>query len=137
MMRQQGSAAWGAQAKFSGRYQQRQTTQQMVQNRGRNSEYVGARNSRPLGLSPSAWPPLQQAQPQPQSQPQSQQQQNGSGMRAVFLGTPGGKRECAGTGVFLPRRVDSPSDTRRKPGLLSDYVLLQLSVCDGLIIICT
>jgi hypothetical protein len=114
MMRQQGSAAWGAQAKGTGRYQQRQTTQQMVQNRGRNSEYVGARNSRPLGLSPSAWPPLQQAQPQ------QQQQQKGSGMRAVFLGTPGGKRECAGTGVFLPRRVDSPSETRRKPGRLSD-----------------
>ncbi|XP_059427991.1 uncharacterized protein LOC132161811 isoform X2 [Corylus avellana] len=117
MMRQQGSAAWGAQAKGTGRYQQRQTTQQMVQNRGRNSEYVGTRNSRPLGLSPSAWPPLQQAQPQPQPQPQQQQQQqqNGSGMRAVFLGTPGGKRECAGTGVFLPRRVDGPSETRRKP----------------------
>lgn len=116
MIKQQGSSAvWGGQAKAStGRYQQRQT-QQIVQNRGRTSEFVGARNTRPLGLSPSAWPPLQQAQQQQQQQQQNLHQNNGSGMRAVFLGTPGGKRECAGTGVFLPRRVDNPSDARRKP----------------------
>ena len=118
MIKQQGSSAvWGGEAKAStGRYQQRQT-QQIVQNRGRTSEFVGARNTRPLGLSPSAWPPLQQAQQQQQQQ--NLHQNNGSGMRAVFLGTPGGKRECAGTGVFLPRRVDNPSDARRKPGYLS------------------
>ncbi|GMJ12136.1 hypothetical protein like AT3G54000 [Hibiscus trionum] len=48
--------------------------------------------NRPSGLLPSAWPPLQP--------------QNGSGMRAVFLGNPTGKKECAGTGVFLPRTAE-------------------------------
>ncbi|KAF7844549.1 TIP41-like protein [Senna tora] len=84
-------------ASGSGFYLQRQSKQQMVPNRGRN-------NARPAGLSSSAWPSLQQ-----------QQQQFGSGMRAVFLDNPSGKRECAGTGVFLPRRVDNPAESRRKP----------------------
>ncbi|KAG2685919.1 hypothetical protein I3843_10G141700 [Carya illinoinensis] len=110
MLKQQGSAIWGTQGKLNGEYQQRQA-QQTAQNRGRNSEFVGGRNVGPLGLSASAWPHLQQAQ----QQHQHQHQKNGSGMRAVFLGRPGGKRECAGTGVFLPRQVDSPTDTRRKP----------------------
>ncbi|KAK7825036.1 uncharacterized protein LOC112002205 [Quercus suber] len=118
MIKQQGSSAvWGGQAKASGRYQQRQT-QQVVQNQNRartSTEFVGGRNGRPLGLSPSAWPPLQQAQQQ-QQPPPPHNLHNGSAMRAVFLANPGGKRESAGTGVFLPRRVDSQSDTRRKPG---------------------
>ena len=117
MIKQQGSSAvWGGQTKASGRYQQRQT-QQVVQNQNRartSTDFVGGRNGRPLGLSPSAWPPLQQAQQQQQQPPQNLH--NGSAMRAVFLANPGGKRESAGTGVFLPRRVDSPSDTRRRPG---------------------
>lgn len=76
------------------------------------NDYLGTRNSgRPLGLSSSAWPPLQQQQPSAQPQ-----QTNGSGMRAVFLGAPGAKRECAGTGVFLPRRINTSSETRKKPG---------------------
>ncbi|KAB1200267.1 hypothetical protein CJ030_MR0G007693 [Morella rubra] len=110
-MKQQGSVAWGAvaQGKAAGRFQPRQA--HIVQNRGRNSECAGVRNARPLGLSASAWPPLRH----PQNQQQNQQQNSGSGMRAVFLGTPGGKRESTGTGVFLPRHVDGPSDARRKP----------------------
>lgn len=52
----------------------------------------------------------------------------GSGMRSLFLGTQGGgvggggggggggKRECAGTGVFLPRRTGIQSEPRKKPG---------------------
>jgi hypothetical protein len=64
-------------------------------------------NNTPLGLSPSAWPPLpnQNLNPSP-----------GSGMRAVFLSETGTKRESAGTGVFLPRRVGStPDPPRKKP----------------------
>nr|GMD36392.1 uncharacterized protein LOC109150907 isoform X1 [Ipomoea batatas] len=55
----------------------------------------------------SAWPTLQQSLQQPC---------RGSGMRAVFIGNPGGaKRECAGTGVFLPRTVGTPAEPRKKP----------------------
>lgn len=43
-----------------------------------------------------------------------QQAMNGSGMRAVFLGVPG-SRESGGTGVFLPRRIGSGPDLKRKP----------------------
>lgn len=91
----------------SGFYQQRQQQQhsnKMVPN-GRNNN----NNARPVNLSSPAWPPLQQQKPQ---------QQFGSGMRAVFLENPAGKRECAGTGVFLPRRVNNNNhtDSRRKSG---------------------
>ncbi|XP_019198138.1 PREDICTED: uncharacterized protein LOC109191910 isoform X2 [Ipomoea nil] len=81
---------------------------------------------------PSAWPTLQQSQ---------QQQLPGSGMRAVFLGNPAGgggaKRECSGTGVFIPRRTGNPSESRKKPGcstvLLPDRVVqaLNLNVADS------
>ncbi|MBA0651115.1 hypothetical protein Goklo_018479, partial [Gossypium klotzschianum] len=92
LMKQQNALAWG------GLKQQQEN--HVVQNRGRYA-------SRTLGLAPSAWPPLQQQKQQPQPP-------NGSGMRAVFLGNPNGKRECAGTGVFLPRRVGSFSEPRKK-----------------------
>ncbi|XP_022934046.1 uncharacterized protein LOC111441333 [Cucurbita moschata] len=69
---------------------QRQQVHVMVQN--------GVRGCR--GLSSSAWIPPPQ----------------GSGTRALFLGTQGSKRECAGTGVFLPRHSSTQSDEqRRKP----------------------
>ena len=77
-----------------------QSHQQMTENRARNGT---------LNLPNSAWPTLQQSQ---QQQPNS-----GSAMRAVFLGNPGPKRECAGTGVFLPRRVGTQTETRKKPGI--------------------
>uniref|UniRef100_A0A7C9D719 Uncharacterized protein n=1 Tax=Opuntia streptacantha TaxID=393608 RepID=A0A7C9D719_OPUST len=57
-------------------------------------------NNRPLGLPPSAWPPLQ-AQKQPISP-------TGPPMRVGQTVPP---RECVGTGVFLPRR---PTETRKK-----------------------
>ncbi|KAK9289900.1 hypothetical protein L1049_008061 [Liquidambar formosana] len=59
-----------------------------------------------------------------------QQQQNGSGMRAVFLGTPGSRRECAGTGVFLPRRGGYAAETRKKPACST--VLLPARVVQAL-----
>ncbi|XP_022966595.1 uncharacterized protein LOC111466227 [Cucurbita maxima] len=85
---------------------------QVPQNRGRNSEFFDGRNCRSaVGLTsqpPWAPPPpprIHSVNPSP----------NGSGMRAVFLGVPGGKRECAGTGVFLPRQSGAVSETRKKP----------------------
>ncbi|EHA8589497.1 hypothetical protein COCNU_scaffold010294G000070 [Cocos nucifera] len=39
-------------------------------------------------------------------------------MRAVFLTGAGAKRESAGTGVFLPRRVGTPTESRKKPDVL-------------------
>ncbi|XP_022151566.1 uncharacterized protein LOC111019479 [Momordica charantia] len=88
---------------------QHQQGPQMPQNRGRNSDFFSGRNCRPAsGLpSPPTWaaPRKHAVNPPP----------NGSGMRAVFLGVPGGKRECAGTGVFLPRQVGAVSESRKKP----------------------
>jgi hypothetical protein len=61
----------------------------------------------PHALNPSAWPPLQKAQqPAPCA----------AGMRAVFLTPPGAKRECTGTGVFIPRQAGAPTEPRKKPG---------------------
>ncbi|GMI71380.1 hypothetical protein like AT3G54000 [Hibiscus trionum] len=88
-MKEQNALVWGG--------LKRQQQNHVVQNRGRYG--IGT-----LGLSPSAWPPLKQQQHPP----------NGSGMRAVFLGNPNGKRQCAGTGVFLPRRIGNSSEPRKK-----------------------
>ena len=109
MMKQRPQAVWGGQQqKGTGLYQ----PQQVIQNRGNSNEVGINRSNRPLGLSLSAWPPLQA------QQQQQQPQQGGSGMRVVFLGTHGSRKECAGTGVFLPRRVGNPPEMRKKSGWL-------------------
>ncbi|XP_059667879.1 uncharacterized protein LOC132313214 isoform X2 [Cornus florida] len=118
MKQQQGSVGWG---QSKGTWQNQVG---VVQNRApRNG------SARPLGLSSSAWPTLQQSQQQQHPQPQAQP---GSGMRAVFLGNHGAKRECAGTGVFLPRRIGTPTETRKKPAcstvLLPDRVVQALNL---------
>ncbi|XP_055809052.1 uncharacterized protein LOC129877560 [Solanum dulcamara] len=98
-------------------YPVNQNHQQLAQSRGQN----GA--SRPMNSSISSWPMLQQSQ---------FHQQPSSGMRAVFLGNPDPKRECAGTGVFLPRRIGTQTETRKKPGcstvLLPDRVVQALNL---------
>lgn len=87
-----------AQSQTNGRFQQQRIqSHPMVQNRVRNN------NNGPLGLSPSAWPPLQQAQRQ-------QFQPNGPGFRGVLVGA---KKESTGTGVFLPRQIGTPSENLR------------------------
>lgn len=120
MKQQQGSSGWGG-------------PQQQTQSKPNGLYQVGgmnrltrsnSNNGRPLGLSPSAWPPLQHATTQ------QHQQQNGSGMRAVFLGAPSAKRECAGTGVFLPRRINTPTEPRKKSACST--VLLPAKVVQAL-----
>uniref|UniRef100_A0A2P2JCR0 Uncharacterized protein MANES_09G099100 n=1 Tax=Rhizophora mucronata TaxID=61149 RepID=A0A2P2JCR0_RHIMU len=105
MMKQRSSGVWrGQHSKGTGLYQLQQPPQ-MVHNRERNT------GNRLLGLPASAWPPLQQAQQQPQHQ-----RHGDSGGHSGFLVNPGAKKECAGTGVFLPRRVGAPTETRKKSG---------------------
>lgn len=94
------SAAWGKQgAKPAPAVQQHQPA-------FHGAGFGTGRSGRPLGLPSSAWPPLQQHQQQPSS-----------GMRAVFLGGPGSRRESSGTGVFLPRRAGNPTEMKKKPGI--------------------
>nr|XP_043636762.1 uncharacterized protein LOC122607783 isoform X2 [Erigeron canadensis] len=90
--------------------QQYQYQQQFVQqNRGRN---VGGVNMKPVAAPLSAWPTLHQYQPPPPP---------GTGMRAVFLGNPNLKRESIGTGVFLPRQIGAPTETRKKKDTKTKY----------------
>ncbi|XAR66226.1 hypothetical protein NMG60_11012376 [Bertholletia excelsa] len=114
VLKQQCSSVWG-------RPVQKNQFQQQVMSLNRGGRVHGGgefmtngRYARPVGLSQSAWPPLQV---QNQDPPNRTAQMGGSGMRAVFLGGSGVKRGCAGTGVFLPRRFgNSPSESRKKPG---------------------
>lgn len=99
--RQQGKVEWST---------QQQQQQQQIQSRVRNGGYENGRCERPLGLAQSAWPSLQVHQNQ-------QPQHNGSTMRPSLLAGSAAKKECAGTGVFLPRKYGSnPPDSRKKTG---------------------
>lgn len=99
MKQHQSSAIWGRQAKGAP-----STPQQQFQNRARAGGVGCAPVGRSWTMSSSPWPV------------QHPQQPAGSGMRAVFLGGSSTKRESTGTGVFLPRRVGSPTELRKKPG---------------------
>lgn len=80
---------------------------QQLQNRARAGGLGHGRCGRTLGSSSSSlW----------SIPPQQHHQQGGSGMRAFFLEGSGSKRESVGTGVFLPRRLGSSTELRRKPG---------------------
>ncbi|XP_074294345.1 uncharacterized protein LOC141622190 [Silene latifolia] len=78
-------------------------------------------NNRPLGLPPSAWPPLPgqtqtqtqpQAQPQPQ-QPQPQAQSQVQPYMGIFVGP---QSASVGTGVFLPRRTTTTEPKKKSDG---------------------
>ncbi|XP_077216613.1 uncharacterized protein LOC143851155 isoform X2 [Tasmannia lanceolata] len=99
---QQGSGVWGRQGKVRG------------------GGFGNGRCGRPLGVASSAWPPLQN----------QNQVGSGSGMRALFLGGSGSRKESAGTGFFLPRRVGNPTDVRKKPACST--VLLPARVVQAL-----
>ncbi|XP_050209195.1 uncharacterized protein LOC126659912 [Mercurialis annua] len=82
---------------------------------GRRSSTVGYDNgicTRPLGLPPSAWPPLQL-----NNKPglAGSQQPSSDNYGGVSVNRSGAKRECVGTGVFLPRRYsnDKPNHSKK------------------------
>ncbi|XP_021278037.1 serine/threonine-protein kinase pakD [Herrania umbratica] len=55
-------------------------------------------------------------QQQQQQQQQQSNQQAGSDMRAVFLNASGSRNGSCGTGVFLPRGIGTPCESRKKQG---------------------
>ncbi|KAK7828058.1 hypothetical protein CFP56_030562 [Quercus suber] len=114
VMKPQCSSIWGRQqVKVGLATQQQREPQIQTQSRVRstNGYESGRSGARPLGLPPSAWPSLQAQQQNQVSNP------SGSSMRAGVLlsgSNTSVKRECAGTGVFLPRRYSNPPDSRKK-----------------------
>ncbi|KAE8713233.1 Adenine nucleotide alpha hydrolases-like superfamily protein isoform 1 [Hibiscus syriacus] len=92
MKRQHNVQVWGGKKQ---RHQQHAVLQNSV--RGGNG------TNRPTAVFPLAWAPLLQPQPR-----------NGAGVGAVFLGNPTAKRECAGTGVFLPRRSGTAGPRKKQ-----------------------
>uniref|UniRef100_A0A803P1L5 TIP41-like protein n=1 Tax=Cannabis sativa TaxID=3483 RepID=A0A803P1L5_CANSA len=112
-----------AQAHAHAQQQNQHYFHQQVQNRGRNNGYENGRCGRALNLSQSAWPSLQvQNQNQLPNRP-------AMGAAAPHTGS-GAKRECAGTGVFLPRRYSNPPESRKKSA--SPNVLLPAKVVQAL-----
>ncbi|KAK7305818.1 hypothetical protein VNO77_43730 [Canavalia gladiata] len=94
---QYGASVWGRQVKPN-----------WFRNRGCEFGYESLKCSRPMPSPQSAWPSLQP----------NRVQHDGSGSR-VAVPVPGGtsvKRGSGGTGVFLPRHYDSPSEPRNKTG---------------------
>lgn len=70
-------------------------------------------NGHAIGLSPYAWPTLQQSQSHKQPLPVSWN-------RAAILGNNLIKRDCSGTGVFFPRpvaRTPSQAPRKKQPGI--------------------
>ncbi|XP_074309161.1 uncharacterized protein LOC141643764 [Silene latifolia] len=67
-------------------------------------------NNRPLGLPPSAWPPLP-GQTQAQAQAQAQTQGQAQPMMGMFVAP---QRDSVGTGVFLPRGVATTAQPKKK-----------------------
>uniref|UniRef100_A0A804QV47 Uncharacterized protein n=1 Tax=Zea mays TaxID=4577 RepID=A0A804QV47_MAIZE len=76
----------------------------------------------PRVLSSYAWPPLQKQRQAPASP---------EGVRALFLAPPpGATRECAGTGVFIPRQAGAPAEPKKRPAC--SPVLLPVRVVQAL-----
>ncbi|XP_022138921.1 uncharacterized protein LOC111009981 [Momordica charantia] len=92
---------WGRQVKVEN---------QQIQRRGGDFHHENGRFLRPVDFPQSTWPSLQP--PHRRNPPQT----CAPTMPPAFHG--GGsapKKECAGTGVFLPRRYDNPPQSRKRP----------------------
>ncbi|KAK4773061.1 hypothetical protein SAY87_028080 [Trapa incisa] len=106
-------ASWGLNSKaVNGPYHTVKTTN------GRNPDSANGGRQFPATAA-SAWP--------------SMQHQTGAGMTTVFHGPPPStKRECTGTGVFLPRHAGGPDEPPKKPAcstvLLPDKVVRALNL---------
>ena len=117
VMKPQCSSIWGRQqVKVGLATQQQREPQIQTQSRVRstNGYESGRSGARPLGLPQSAWPSLQAQQQNQVPNP------NGSSLRAGVLlngSNASVKRECVGTGVFLPRRYSNPPDSRKKTSM--------------------
>jgi len=99
---------WGGlQKQNGGVFQQRNAVVDGRNNNTNNTNNNNNNNVAASGLSSSAWPTLQNAQQQQIQNPQPY-------MRAVFLGN--GYGSSTGTGVFLPRPVESRNSTKKQPG---------------------
>lgn len=113
---QSTGGAWGRHAKAGWPAQQPQEhqQQQLIQSRVRNSSsYVGheiGRSGHPVNLAQSAALRSSVHGQHLKQQPHYIEPP----MRTVLLGGSGLKKECAGTGVFLPRRYGNPPESRKK-----------------------
>ncbi|KAF8008936.1 hypothetical protein BT93_J0052 [Corymbia citriodora subsp. variegata] len=102
---------------WSENQQQQQQLQLQIQSRLKNAGLMNGRCGRSQGFPQSAWTPLH----------------NGSGVRAPpFVAGSGSKRECAGTGVFLPRRYGDLPESRKKSGGSTTTVVVPPKVVQAL-----
>ncbi|KAM1780189.1 hypothetical protein ACFX12_041483 [Malus domestica] len=118
---------WSAQPHQPAQLHPQHNHQQQIQNRGRN--IVGyERCEHGVNFPQSTWPPLQvqhnhhhhhlHHQHPHHQQSQQPQRHTNAAVRPVLPNGSNIKRECAGTGVFLPRRYSNPSppEPRKKAG---------------------
>ncbi|KAF2287193.1 hypothetical protein GH714_038891 [Hevea brasiliensis] len=118
---EQRPSVWGWQQMKGSWQDELQPHQQLQQQHQIQSS---GRSVRPLDLPRSAWPPLQ-------VQPNHHMHQHYySAKRATFLGGSCARKECAGTGVFLPRRCVIPADCKKKSACST--VLVQAKVVQAL-----
>ncbi|KAJ9175803.1 hypothetical protein P3X46_014317 [Hevea brasiliensis] len=118
---EQRPSVWGWQQMKGSWQDELQPHQQLQQQHQIQSS---GRSVRPLDLPRSAWPPLQ-------VQPNHHMHQHYySAKRATFLGGSCARKECAGTGVFLPRRCVIPADCKKKSACST--VLVQAKVAQAL-----
>lgn len=126
LVKQQSNSIWGERQV----YQNRASTVS-VENGGFDGN---GRCGKAPGMPESVWPPLQVQKQQQYYQNQKHSGGGGAGRSAAFRrggsGGVGVKRECAGTGVFLPRRYTTAPDSRMKSGSSTALLPPRVKVVD-------